>query len=132
MFYSVNIGFQGEDPATDFRGSGILGLLNLHSFVNNFKAEAKEVYENSLQIDSQYFFASAGLYISLKICEWIKVFILINQNGLFDSIFYDHNCNEDTLAMVNKLYASIFKDFDIFWMNQLVRSLMMFNETIVQ
>jgi len=25
----TDIGFQGNDPATDFRGMGILGLLNL-------------------------------------------------------------------------------------------------------
>ena len=26
----ISIGFQGNDPATDFRGAGLLGLINLH------------------------------------------------------------------------------------------------------
>ena len=30
----IEIGFQVEDPATDFRGAGVLGLLNLHGWVS--------------------------------------------------------------------------------------------------
>ncbi len=29
----IELGFQADDPATDFRGSGVLGLINLHSWV---------------------------------------------------------------------------------------------------
>lgn len=29
----IELGFQVEDPATDFRGAGLLGLINLHKFV---------------------------------------------------------------------------------------------------
>ena len=28
----ISIGFQAEDPSTDFRGAGFLGLTNLHTF----------------------------------------------------------------------------------------------------
>ena len=28
----ISIGFQVEDPSTDFRGAGELGLINLHRF----------------------------------------------------------------------------------------------------
>lgn len=29
----IELGFQADDPATDFRGSGVLGLMNLHNWV---------------------------------------------------------------------------------------------------
>jgi ELMO domain-containing protein len=30
----IELGFQAEDPATDFRGAGLLGLINLHGWVD--------------------------------------------------------------------------------------------------
>ena len=32
FMYIVDIGFQGKDPLTDFRGSGLLGLKHLWRF----------------------------------------------------------------------------------------------------
>lgn len=32
----IDIGFQGEEPETDFRGSGRLGLAMLHDFAKNY------------------------------------------------------------------------------------------------
>ena len=32
----IDIGFQGEEPETDFRGSGRLGLSMLHDFAKNY------------------------------------------------------------------------------------------------
>ncbi len=29
----IELGFQADDPATDFRGAGLLGLINLHGWV---------------------------------------------------------------------------------------------------
>lgn len=29
----IELGFQADDPATDFRGTGLLGLLTLHKWV---------------------------------------------------------------------------------------------------
>lgn len=39
---SVEIGFQGKDPATDFRGAGFLGLFNLYSWVS--KSEGRNAF----------------------------------------------------------------------------------------
>lgn len=37
------IGFQGRDPATDFRGMGVLGLIQLVHFVKFSPSEARKV-----------------------------------------------------------------------------------------
>lgn len=31
----ISIGFQADDPATDFRGAGLLGLENLYRFTQS-------------------------------------------------------------------------------------------------
>ncbi|XP_056910820.1 ELMO domain-containing protein 1 isoform X1 [Takifugu flavidus] len=43
------IGFQGNDPKTDFRGMGLLGLLNLLYFAEHDKATALQMLNDSLQ-----------------------------------------------------------------------------------
>ncbi|KTG15172.1 hypothetical protein cypCar_00010590 [Cyprinus carpio] len=43
------IGFQGNDPKTDFRGMGLLGLHNLLYFAEHDKATALQVLHDSLQ-----------------------------------------------------------------------------------
>ncbi|XP_030218298.1 ELMO domain-containing protein 1 isoform X1 [Gadus morhua] len=43
------IGFQGSDPKTDFRGMGLLGLHNLLYFAEHDKANALQVLHDSLQ-----------------------------------------------------------------------------------
>uniref|UniRef100_A0ACB8FH42 ELMO domain-containing protein 1 n=1 Tax=Sphaerodactylus townsendi TaxID=933632 RepID=A0ACB8FH42_9SAUR len=43
------IGFQGDDPKTDFRGMGLLGLYNLLYFAEQDAAAAQQVLLDSLQ-----------------------------------------------------------------------------------
>ena len=59
----VDIGFQDKDPATDFRGAGEMGLYNLHEFTKT--TIGKQVFEVASHPNTQYFFASASLYMSL-------------------------------------------------------------------
>jgi hypothetical protein len=43
----IDIGFQGDDPGTDFRGAGLLGLENLIYYVENYPTESMKVYKDS-------------------------------------------------------------------------------------
>jgi hypothetical protein len=38
------IGFQGNDPSTDLRGVGMLGLLQLLYLVTNYREESQAMY----------------------------------------------------------------------------------------
>merc|ERR1712001_568791 len=42
-----NIGFQGDDPKTDFRGMGLLGLENLLYFAKEYSTAAKHILSHS-------------------------------------------------------------------------------------
>uniref|UniRef100_A0A665UTH3 ELMO/CED-12 domain containing 1 n=1 Tax=Echeneis naucrates TaxID=173247 RepID=A0A665UTH3_ECHNA len=50
------IGFQGSDPKTDFRGMGLLGLHNLLYFAEHDKATALQMLNDSLQPKHKLFF----------------------------------------------------------------------------
>ena len=63
----VDIGFQGKDPATDFRGAGMLGLqqlLDLTSEGSQYRDRALEMYEVSIDQETWYFFSVCGLNIT--------------------------------------------------------------------
>uniref|UniRef100_A0A3B5MNW7 ELMO domain-containing protein n=1 Tax=Xiphophorus couchianus TaxID=32473 RepID=A0A3B5MNW7_9TELE len=48
------IGFQGNDPKTDFRGMGLLGLQNLLYFAEHDRAAALQMLQDSLQPKHKY------------------------------------------------------------------------------
>lgn len=66
------VGFQGNDPSTDFRGSGQLGLENLLFFVSARNEYAQEVLKFSLDKETWYFFAVAGINITGKMLQQIE------------------------------------------------------------
>ena len=59
----IDIGFQVEDPATDFRGAGKLGLINLHRFTES--PLCKPVFQVACSQKTEYFFASAGVFFTI-------------------------------------------------------------------
>ena len=70
----IDIGFQGADPATDFRGSGILGLNQLLSITTEsaYKTKALEMYRLSTIEEHWYFFAVTGINITQKLINTLK------------------------------------------------------------
>jgi hypothetical protein len=70
----IEIGFQGADPATDFRGVGILGLRQLLSICteSRYSEGALRMYQDSLNPDCWYFFAVTGLNITSKLIISLK------------------------------------------------------------
>jgi ELMO domain-containing protein len=57
------IGFQGRDPATDFRGAGLLGLEQLVYLASNYPQEYKEMSEKA----KNYSFAISALNITVPL-----------------------------------------------------------------
>ena len=68
------IGFQGNDPATDFRGAGLLGLNQLVRICtyDRYKEETLSIFKDSIKEDNWYFFAVTGLNITKKLMESLK------------------------------------------------------------
>ena len=68
-----DLGFQGDDPSTDFRGAGILALKNLHDFVIYQKDISDKVYKDSTDKVKWYFFGASGVNITGSIIDMIEV-----------------------------------------------------------
>lgn len=58
------VGFQGDDPATDFRGMGLLGLENLLFFARTYPAAAAHVLSHSRHPHYGYSFACVGINLT--------------------------------------------------------------------
>lgn len=63
------VGFQSMDPSSDFRGMGLLGLVQLHYFSLHRPKEAIEVLKESNHTRRFYPFAATGINISFFVYE---------------------------------------------------------------
>ncbi|XP_052834088.1 ELMO domain-containing protein 2, partial [Octopus bimaculoides] len=68
----VDIGFQGNQPYTDLRGMGMLGLTQLWYFVVNYPNEARQVYSHSLHPGCGYPFAIVGISLTSMLTQLLK------------------------------------------------------------
>jgi ELMO domain-containing protein len=96
----IDIGFQGKDPSTDFRGAGILGLKQLLAITSRkyqFHSRAIEIYDGSTQTEHWFFFACAGLNITQK--------LLVTLN---------EDCDEKLTLLLMKTDFKKVKMFEIF------------------
>lgn len=85
------IGFQGEDPCTDFRGVGELGLHHLYYFCLNHPLYARRMIQESgsqrigagLEDELWYPFALCGIHVTKFLCDLIQDGIL--QRNLLEA-----------------------------------------------
>jgi len=107
----IELGFQCEDPASDFRGTGRLGLLNLHYFAKSDTPKAVKLLNEANLTEQHYFFACGGINFTHKL-----LFMLAEEKVKIHTF---ENCNdkEDALHRFNLLYSKFFEDFHQYWMN---------------
>jgi len=99
------LGFQGKDPATDFRGMGILGLEQLIYFAQNFNDTAKHVLSCSHHKYSWYSFAITGINLTALELE------LIRERHLQ----YYLISHEASIESFNEFYCYLFTEFNNYW-----------------
>jgi hypothetical protein len=66
------LGFQGNDPATDFRGMGMLGLLQLEYFARVKPSDAKRVLGDSMHPRRYYPFSATGINVTAFVMELLR------------------------------------------------------------
>lgn len=106
------IGFQGKDPSTDFRGMGMLAVVNLHCFATENSDIAVKVYSKSLHPKHGYPFAIVGINMTSLIYHLLA-------DGHLKTHFYNNSAllarDKINVEQFNKLYCTIFSEFDSFW-----------------
>ena len=130
------IGFQGKDPATDFRGNGVLGLLNLVYFAESHGEEARAmVAEGGWTEDRQdtmqwYLWAVTGINLTTQVTK-------MQESGGLDRFFrgdvsepveHDLLANETVVAH-SQVYSSLMMHFHKKWL-QKRPSVMEFNQFV--
>ncbi|EDW38116.1 GL12197 [Drosophila persimilis] len=120
-----DIGFQGDDPKTDFRGMGMLGLENLLYFASAYNDAAKHVLLHSMHPTRGYTYAIVGINLTSMAYNLVKT-------GQAKTHFYNvvalHKQDFNTIEDFHKLYCYLFFEFDRFWMESDPRNIMDFRE----
>lgn len=124
-----SIGFQGEDPGTDFRGMGLLGLDQLEYLSRKSKFLARDLLKRSLDSRYEYPFAITGINITYNLLNLYKdgtIKHLYYDYG--DNIFRNKRRNLSLVRTLNDLYVELYLRFDCFWRESKPENILVFNE----
>lgn len=115
-----SIGFQGEDPKTDFRGMGMLGLSNLVYFAKEFTSAARHILSHSHHPQFGYSFAIVGINLTHM------AYKLLHDSALKPHMF-NINPHKPTMENFHHFYSYLFIEFDKFWLECQPQDIMEFN-----
>ncbi|XP_060581413.1 ELMO domain-containing protein 2-like [Ruditapes philippinarum] len=113
------LGFQGTDPQTDFRGMGQLGLDQLLYFATKYTAEARSMLSKS---HNQYFGYSFAI-VGINLTELVYTLL---RYGNLRSHFYNSKTAKPTLEDFHEVYCYVFYNFDSFWFAEKPKDIMEF------
>eukprot|EP00088_Acartia_fossae_P050473 TRINITY_DN5656_c0_g1_i11.p1 TRINITY_DN5656_c0_g1~~TRINITY_DN5656_c0_g1_i11.p1 ORF type:complete len:316 (-),score=47.67 TRINITY_DN5656_c0_g1_i11:1301-2248(-) len=114
-----DIGFQGEDPKTDFRGMGLLGLHNLIYFAREHSSAARHILSHSHHPKYGFSFAIVGINLTHM------AYKLLVDNSLRTHLFNLKDLPD--LKSFHHFYCYLFVEFDKFWLECEPRDIMEFN-----
>jgi len=101
-----SIGFQGKDPATDFRGQGLLGLHNLLYLAQNYTEQSRTMLEKE---HGGFPLALASINISAFLTQLVK-----KNGGLIGNpLFVDEGLDVFRVTSIfSEFFSLIFLDFE--------------------
>jgi len=99
------IGFQGNDPATDFRGSGWLGLDQLVQFSADYPQESKRILNDSVSHPNWFSYAITSINMTMD------AYMMLKRREL-NAFFYQYG---PTLSSFYRLQALMFVRFNQAW-----------------
>ena len=117
------IGFQGKDPATDFRGMGLLGLDCMVHFA---RAHATEAQRTMKQAHGPYEYSWA--IVGINLCGWCVELV---ERRRMVAPFVRASPTDDDAALVLRffdLFARVFADFSQFWVDSKPENIMAFSQ----
>jgi hypothetical protein len=123
------IGFQGKDPTTDFRGMGLLGLYQLHYFSINKTDIAHKILLNFSNPNRYMPFSAIGINFTSFIIELFNeyrfhklIFINLEKIQLYSDLSSanqgpstDKTCLKASCDVIHNIYCEIYEEFFILW-----------------
>ncbi|NXU99695.1 ELMD2 protein, partial [Cettia cetti] len=116
-----DIGFQGDDPKTDFRGMGLLGLVNLLYFSKHYTNEARQILSRSNHPKLGYSYAIVGINLTEMAYSLLK-------NGALKPHLYNVVSGLPQMEHFHQFYCYLVYEFDKFWFEEEPESIMHFNQ----
>ncbi|GJD11336.1 ELMO domain-containing protein 2 [Galdieria sulphuraria] len=105
----TDIGFQGKDPSTDFRGAGLLSLLQLVYFAKKYFSLCQRVLYNCNTTEPKYPFACTGIYCTEALTN------LLEQGILLPLGERQSDEDDDSLETFHEEYVRLFLLFHHNW-----------------
>jgi len=116
------IGFQGKNPATDFRGMGILSLKNLMFMLNNSKDIGLKIFGQSKHPQFEYPFAVAAINLTAMSFELLK-------HGKLKGYLYNlEDTPEYTFVNYQMFFVDLFNEFSTYYIECEPVNVMAFNQ----
>nr|XP_039271052.1 ELMO domain-containing protein 2-like [Styela clava] len=114
------LGFQGSDPKTDFRGMGLLGLQCMVHFAENHNEKARQILQHSLHPVQGYSFAIVSINLTSLMYEML-------QSGQLRTHFYNKIQGPPTVEDFLHAFSCVFSQFDKFWFESEPENVMAFS-----
>jgi ELMO domain-containing protein len=105
------IGFQGRDPATDLRGGGLLGLVQLLSLVRQQRAMAQRVHRLSRDDRQSFPFAVVSLNFTGVVLK------LLRDCTLYSELNRSATREQSVMLVANRVHAALVYHFYLLWKN---------------
>ena len=118
----MKLGFQGKDPLTDFRGSGLLGLKHLWHFSLR-DARANQVFKVATDSKTWYFYAATAINISGKVIQFI-------EEDDCDKYFFENLSIINIYNFTQTLYNEFFCGFNDLWVEKKMTDFMQVNSML--
>lgn len=115
------IGFQGKNPATDFRGMGVLGLDNLLYLFEKDHAVGMKIFGQSQHPEFGFSFAIMAINFTNEAFQLLR-------SGKLKGYLYDLDAMEYNLGDFQDFFLSIFGEFADYWVMRKPANIMAFNE----
>lgn len=115
----TEIGFQGKDPATDFRAMGLLGLHQLHFFATRYPDLSQNIVSACKHPVKGYPFAITGINLTHLTLS------LMREEHLRPQFFNSTN-SHFWLQDLHQAYVLIFSAFHKFWLHEDPSDIMQF------
>ncbi|KAJ2952227.1 hypothetical protein O0L34_g4503 [Tuta absoluta] len=114
------IGFQGDDPKTDFRGMGLLGLENLLFFATEYPQAASHLLSHSQHPRYGYTFAIVGINITSMAYHLL-------DDGSAKTYMFNAKHDLPNINLFHKFYCYLFYEFDKLWIESKPDNIMEFS-----
>ncbi|KAF7987687.1 hypothetical protein HCN44_003550 [Aphidius gifuensis] len=115
-----DIGFQGDDPKTDFRGMGLLGLENLVFFAEEYPTAASHALLHSVHPKYGYAYAIVGINIT-------SMALRLLRDGTAKTHIFNTSKTLPTIRAFHQFYSYLFYEFDEFWIESKPNNMMEFS-----